>query len=43
MSLLCYRPQTGRKEIKRSEFEMKYSPIDSDEAEVDFPVSTHLT
>jgi hypothetical protein len=34
MNLLCYRPQTGRKEIRRSEFEMKYVQVDPEEAEV---------
>jgi hypothetical protein len=32
--VLCCRPQTGRKEIRRSEFESKYSLISPEEAEV---------
>lgn len=34
MNVICYRPQTGRKELRRTEFESKYTSIDSEEAQV---------
>ena len=36
MNVICYRPQTGRKEMRRGEFEMKYVPISLTEAEVEY-------